>query len=113
MTRQSGERPEEKPITVVAHPQGTVARDLMLSSLDAAKVPYRITFEAAHIDGAIAAVRQGFGCMALGKSNLAGDLFQRTDLPSIPKTYWGIHVRQPLPLFEQLADEILTILAQL
>jgi DNA-binding transcriptional LysR family regulator len=110
MSNQNGERPEAKPVMIVAHPHGTVARDLMLSSLDAARVPYRITFEAAHIDGAIAAVRRGLGCMAIGKSNLATDLVQRTDLPPIPKTYWGIHIRRPSPLFEQLADEILTIL---
>jgi DNA-binding transcriptional LysR family regulator len=110
MSKQNGELPEGKPITIVAHPYGTVARDLMLSSLDAAKVPYRITFEAAHIDSAIAAVRRGLGCMACGKSNLATDLFQRTDLPPIPKTYWGIHIRRSLPLFEQLADKIATIL---
>ena len=110
MSRQNSELPEGKPITIVAQPHGTVARDLMLSSLDAAKVAYRVTFEAAHIDGAIAAVRRGLGCMASGKSNLATDLFQRTDLPPIPKTYWGIHVRRSLPLLEQLADEILTIL---
>jgi DNA-binding transcriptional LysR family regulator len=110
LSRQNSELPEGKPITIVAQPHGTVARDLMLSSLDAAKVAYRVTFEAAHIDGAIAAVRRGLGCMASGKSNLATDLFQRTDLPPIPKTYWGIHVRRSLPLLEQLADEILTIL---
>lgn len=106
------EKPAEgKPITIVAQPHGTVARDLMLSSLEAASIPYRITFEAAHIDGAIEAVRRGFGCMAFGKSNLANDLVQRTDLPPVPKAFWGIHVRQSLPLYEQLADEILTILA--
>lgn len=102
---------EGKPVMIVAQPYGTVARDLMLSSLEAANIPYRITFEAAHIDGAIEAVRRGFGSMAFGKSNMANDLVQRTDLPPVPKAFWGIHVRQSLPLHEQLADEILTILA--
>jgi len=111
MSSEFEERRDAKPIAIVAHPDGTVARDLMLSSLEAARLPYRITFEAAHIDGAIEAVRRGFGCMAFGKSNLAVDLVQRTDLPTIPKTFWGIHLRQSNALFEQLADEILTILA--
>ena len=110
ITKTFEKQPDGMPITIVAQPYGTAARDLMLSSLEAAKVPYRITFEAAHIDGAIEAVRRGFGCMAFGKSNLALDLVQRTDLPPMPKLFWGIHTRQSLPLYEQLADEILTIL---
>ena len=108
-------RPDEEhtlgnPVLIVAHPDGSIVRNLMLSSLEDANIKYRVTFQAAHIDGTIAAVRRGLGCMALLRSNAASDLFQRNDLPPIPHAYWGIHLRQTLPVIERLADDILTIL---
>lgn len=110
VSRPDGEHPLGNPIMIVAHPDGSVVRNLMLSSLASANIKYRITFQAAHIDGAIAAVRGGLGCMALLRSNMASDLFQRSDLPPIQHAYWGIYLRQSSPVIEQIADNILTIL---
>jgi DNA-binding transcriptional LysR family regulator len=110
MSKYAEERSPRSPISIVVHPDGTVIRELMLSSLQAANVPFRITFEAADIDGAIEAVRRGFGCIALPRSDLVYGLVERSDLPSIRPAFWGIHVRYASPIIEQLADRLLTIL---
>lgn len=105
-----GERIPDQPVLLVAHPDGSVVRSLMLATLEKAKIRYRVTFQAAHIEGAIAAVRRGLGCTALLRSNVAGDLFLRDDLPPLSPAYWAIYLRESMPLMERLADEILTIL---
>lgn len=97
------------PILIVSHPDGSVVRDLMLASLETANLNYRVAFEAAHIDGAIEAVRRGLGCMALLRSN-AANLHERTDLPAVQPVYWGIHVREAMPIINRIADEMLHIL---
>lgn len=104
-----GDHGPDGSILIVSHPDGSVVRDLMLASLEAANLNYRIAVEAAHIDGAIEAVRRGLGCMALLRSN-AANLRERDDLPPIQSVYWGIHVREAMPITDRIADEILKIL---
>jgi DNA-binding transcriptional LysR family regulator len=84
---------EAAPLAIVTPPDGAI-KDAMLDELTRQKTAFTVTFQAAHMDGAIAAVREGMGVTAVIGTEVAAGLLRLPDHPrlgALPWIYWGVY----------------------
>lgn len=104
----------EDTIPIVAPPDGQI-KDAMLTELTRQKTPFRITFQAAHMDGAIAAVREGMGVTVIFGTGIPAGLVRIPEndrLGALPPVHWGVYVNavSDNPTLQQPTDQLAVLL---
>jgi DNA-binding transcriptional LysR family regulator len=81
------------PVSLAAPPDGLI-KDLVIEELTRQMIPYAITFQAAHMDGAIAAAREGLGITVVSGPIVPAGLTRISDdrrLVDLPQIWWGVY----------------------
>jgi DNA-binding transcriptional LysR family regulator len=105
---------DEGPLPIVAPPDGLI-KDAMLAELTRQKTLFTIKFQAAHMDGAIAAAREGLGITVVFGTGIPAGLVRISDndrLGALPPIYWGLY-EKPVsdnPTMQQLMDQLASLL---
>jgi DNA-binding transcriptional LysR family regulator len=102
------------PISLAAPPDGLI-KDVILEELARQKIPYAITFQGAHMDGAIVAAREGLGVTVVNGATAPAGLTRIADdmrLVQLPQVWWGVFVSGALNDLraQELMDQLATML---
>lgn len=100
------------PIPFAAPPDGLL-KDIVTEELTRQKVPYAITFQAAHLDGAIVAAREGLGVTVVSGQHVPTGLTRLSGggrLVELPPVWWGVYVSSGDARTRELMEELATML---